>query len=85
MKIIDRLKDGCKDKNYFISVYDDGIYIINYESIKLISEKIVKIKFNSFSVIIKGINLRVKRKAKYDLELSGKFTSMEIDSELHNN
>ena len=85
MKIIDRLKNSYKDKDYYISVYNDGIYIMNYESIKLVNNNLVEVLFKKFIVIIKGSDLKIKRKDKFDLELSGNFSSMEINSESHFN
>ena len=81
MKIIDRLKNSYKDKDYYISVYNNGIYIMNYESIKLVNNDLVEVLFKKFIVIIKGSDLKIKRKDKFDLELSGNFSSMEINSE----
>ena len=81
LKIIDRLKNSYKDKDYYISVYNNGIYIMNYESIKLVNNDLVEVLFKKFIVIIKGSDLKIKRKDKFDLELSGNFSSMEINSE----
>ena len=48
MKVIDRIKYGFYNKDYFVSVYPNHIYIINYKSIIDFSSEIVKLSFLNF-------------------------------------
>ena len=81
MKVIDRLKYGFYNKDYFVSIYPNHIYIINYKSIIDFSNEIVKLSFLNFKLVIKGKDFKIIRKNKDELDITGLFSSMEIINE----
>ena len=78
MKIIDRLKNGYHNKSYFISAYDNSVYLINYKEILNISDTTIMVRFNNFKLIIKGKDFRIIRKSNIDLEIKGIVSNMEM-------
>jgi len=78
MKIIDRLKNGYRNKSYFISVYDNSVYLINYKEILNISDTTIMVRFNNFKLLIKGKDFRIIRKSNTDLEINGLVSNMEM-------
>ena len=78
MKIIDRLKNGYRNKSYFISAYDNSIYLINYKEILNISDTTIMVRFNNFKLLIKGKDFRIIRKSNIDLEIKGIVSNMEM-------
>ena len=78
MKIIDRLKNGYRNKSYFISAYDNSIYLINYKEILNISDTTIMVRFNNFKLLIKGKDFRIIRKSNTDLEIKGIVSNMEM-------
>ena len=54
MKIIDRIKNSVVDDDFFLGIYKDHIYIVNYQSINDFSDKKVKLKINDSFMNIFG-------------------------------
>ena len=81
MKVIDRLKYGFYNKDYYISVYPNHIYIINYTSIVDFTSELIKVSFSNFILAIKGANFKIIRKNSSELDINGFFNSMEIINE----
>ena len=81
MKVIDRLKEGFYKSDYYISVYPNHIYIINYKDIIDFSSSIVKLKFSDFMICIKGMNFKIIRKTNSEIDIKGLFSSVELLNE----
>lgn len=71
MRIANILKDFLYDQKYFISFYDNKLYIYGYEDIYLLTKTSIYIKFIDFNIKIKGDNLNTKRLTKYELQVEG--------------
>ena len=78
MKTIDRLKNYFFDKDYFISIYKNHIYIINYLEVLDFNNNKIKIRFEKFILLINGIDFKITRKNKYEIELKGNISKLEI-------
>ncbi len=59
MKTIDRLKNYFICDEYFIALYKNHIYVINYIDILDFNETTIKIKFKEFIVLISGANFKI--------------------------
>ena len=81
MKAIERFKNNFINNDYFISIYKNHIYIINYINIIDFKSNKIIIRFNEFKLLIKGINFKIVRKNNIELEIIGNFNSMEIVNE----
>lgn len=82
MKIYERLKSGFINKEYYISISSNSIYIMNYKSIISFDNKNIKIAFNSFVLHIYGNDFKIKRKSKLEIVIEGNFSNMEIVNEI---
>lgn len=82
MKIYERLKNNFIDKDYFISISSNYVYILNYKSIASFDSSKIKINFENFGLSIKGNNFKITRKNKVEIEISGSFSKMEIINEI---
>lgn len=78
MKAIDRLKYGFRSKEYFISIYPDHIYVINYKDIIDFTGNNIILEFNDFKLKIKGLDFKIIRKNNCEIDILGFFNSMEI-------
>ena len=81
MKVIDRIKNAIIDDDFFISIYKNHIYIINYDDIIDFSDNKIKlrIKENIFSIYGRGFKLI--RKNTRELDITGFFSKMEMNNE----
>ena len=59
------------DKNYFISFFEDSIYIYNYESIINLSENKITLKIENFTIDIIGNNLKITQMNNIELLIEG--------------
>ena len=82
MKVYDRLKSSFINKDYYISVSNNAVYIMNYKKIITFENKLIKLEFNNFILSIFGYDFKIKRKSKIELEISGDFSKMEITNEI---
>ncbi len=71
MRIYDALKEFLYNKKYFISMYEDKLYVYHYqELIKLNSDEII-LKIENFILSIKGNKLSVSQMTKEELMIQG--------------
>lgn len=81
MKVYDRLRNAFINSDYYISFSKNYFYIINYKEIISFDDRNIKVRFSNFTLIVNGINFKVKRKNNYELEVSGEVSKMEILNE----
>lgn len=81
MNIKNNLINFLYDKNYFISIYEDYIYVYNYiELINIGSEKI-EFKVNDFKLVIIGEKLVLTKMLKNEVLIKGKLMKIGINYE----
>ncbi len=76
MHMKDNLINFLYDKNYFLTFYDNNLYIFNYlELIELGKEKIV-IKMPNFTITIIGSDLYISRLLPKEILIVGKLANI---------
>lgn len=68
-----------KDKNYIIGIYDNSLYIYNYQKLIDFNNKEVILVINNNYFYIGGNNLKIVRLEKRELLINGKITSFRIE------
>jgi sporulation protein YqfC len=81
MHIKDNLINFLYDKNYFISIYDNNIYVFNYEELITLKNDLVILKVLNFYVQINGQELRIKKMSKNEILVSGNVKKVGINYE----
>lgn len=81
MHLSEYLKNFLYDKNYFITFYNNSLYVFNFVKINKISKLVINLEFLEFNLSIKGLNLYIKKMNKSELVIKGTITSMEINNE----
>ena len=77
----DNLINFLYDKKYFINIYDEYIYIFNYqELVSLSSEKIV-LKLETFKLNIMGSVLFITKMLPNEILIKGKVSKVEFSYE----
>ena len=71
MHIKDNLINFLYDKNYFINIYDNYIYIFNYEKLITLNTELIVLKLEKFNIEIKGIKLYIKKMLPKELLIKG--------------
>lgn len=81
MHIKEALINFLYDKEYFISMYDNCIYIYNYqELVELKSDKII-LKMPKFVLNIYGSNLFITKMLPNEILIKGLISNIGIDYE----
>lgn len=79
MNIKQSLINFLYDKDYYITVYEDNIFVFNYLELLDISDNLVVLKLKLFELRILGNNLLVKRLTKEEILICGKIESIEFN------
>ena len=67
MNIFKSLSNFLYDKEYFIALYENEVYVYNYYDIIFLGEEKIILDFAKFNLLIKGQNLLVKQLDKKEM------------------
>ena len=81
MKVIDRIKNAIIDDDFFISIYKNHIYVINYDDIIDFGDNKIKLRINENIFFIYGRDFKLIRKNNKELDITGFFSKMETNNE----
>ncbi len=71
MNIFKSLSNFLYDKEYFIALYENEVYVYNYYDIIFLGEEKIILDFAKFNLLIKGQNLLVKQLDKKEMLIGG--------------
>lgn len=71
MKIIDNIKSFLYDKDYFINIFENYIYIFNYLDLNHFSDKEISLKLENFNVDIIGKDLSIIKMMDKEILIEG--------------
>lgn len=78
MHIKENLTNFLYDQNYFITIYDQYIYVFNYEDLILLTDTKIKLKLTNFILIIEGINLYISKLLPKEILIKGQITNIGL-------
>lgn len=84
LNIFENLKTFLYDQNYFISIYDNNIYVNNYKDILNFTSKLISLKFANFNLEINGENLKIINMQEGELVIRGIFNNINFLYEKYN-
>ncbi len=71
MKIIDNIKSFLYDKDYFINIFENYIYVFNYLDLNHFSDKEISLKLENFNVDIIGKDLSIIKMMDKEILIEG--------------
>lgn len=71
MNIKYALENFLYDKDFFISIYSDHVYVYNYDEIEILTNDKIVLKINNFKVNVIGSNLKIEKLNKKELLIEG--------------
>lgn len=77
MNIKDIMNDILRKKEYYITLYDNYIYIYNYVDIQMYTDKSIKIQFNTFNLLLFGNNLKIIKFIDHEMLIKGDIIKIE--------
>ena len=81
LHIKDSLKNFLFNLENFITIYENHLHVYNYQKLKKITDEEIILIFDKFMLIIKGINLKLKKMTKQELLINGTILKVEFNYE----
>lgn len=81
MHIKDNLINFLYDKKYFINIYDNYIYVFNYEKLITLTSVLIILKLDNFNIEIKGTNLIITKMMPKEILIKGKIKNVGFNYE----
>ena len=81
VNIYNNIRNFLIDENVLVAVFNNYIYIYNYQKIKKLNNEEVIIKTNSNLVIIQGKELKLKKLMPSEIIISGAPSKVEFKNE----
>lgn len=78
LHINENLKNFIYDLNNYIAIYDNSLYVFNYQDLMLISKTNIILRFNNYKIEIEGINFKINKMTKQELKIVGKINNMRF-------
>lgn len=77
MKAKEFILNTLKDKDYYLSLYQGGLYVYNFESLIIADEKQITITFDNNKYLIQGSNFKIKKLLLNEFEITGDIKKIE--------
>ena len=81
MRMKDNLINFLYDKNYFISIYENYIYVFNYLELISLSDQNITLKLENFQLEITGSNLFITKMLPNEILIKGNFQKVGFNYE----
>ena len=81
MHIKDNLINFLYDKKYFINIYDNYIYVFNYEKLITLTSVLIILKLDNLNIEIKGTNLVITKMMPSEILIKGKIKNVGFNYE----
>lgn len=78
LHINENLKNFIYDLNNYIAIYDNSLYVFNYQDLMHISKTNIILRFNNYKIEIEGINFKINKMTKQELKIVGKINNMRF-------
>lgn len=81
MHINDTIKNFLYDQKYFITMYDEVLYVFNYINLLKINKDEIILEFKDFKLIIWGMNFYITKMTKNEMKIKGIINKVEYKYE----
>lgn len=81
MHIKDNLINFLYDKKYLINIYDNYIYVFNYEKLITLTSVLIILKLDNFNIEIKGKDLVITKMMPSEILIKGKIKNVGFNYE----
>lgn len=78
MNLLSNIKNFLYDQRYFVSFFDNSLYLYGYEKILKFARSEIIVQFSGFKISIKGDELSVKRMLSNEVLISGLIDMVNI-------
>ncbi len=79
MNIVENIRNFLYDKNYYIGLFENKLYVFNYLSLPKFNDIEINIKMNDFMLKITGFNLKIIKMEEKELLITGDIKNIGIN------
>ena len=79
--MFNRINNFIKDNEFIINLFEDKIYIKNYQRLVTLENNYISLYTNKKKIIIKGKNMNLNKILYKELLIIGEFVSIEVIDE----
>ena len=76
LNIKNTIIDFLYDKNYFITMYENFLYIYNFQEIITLTNELIMLSIENFKIKITGSDLKIKKINTSELLIDGNIISI---------
>ena len=76
LNIKNTIIDFLYDKNYFITMYENFLYIYNFQEIITLTNELIMLSIENFKIKINGSDLKIKKINSSELLIEGNIISI---------
>ena len=76
LNIKNTIIDYLYDKNYFITMYENFLYIYNFQEIITLTNELIMLSIENFKIKITGSDLKIKKINSCELLIEGNIISI---------
>ena len=76
LNIKNTIIDFLYDKNYFITIYENFLYIYNFQEIITLTNELIMLSIENFKIKITGSDLKIKKINSSELLIDGNIISI---------
>ena len=76
LNIKNTIIDFLYDKNYFITMYENFLYIYNFQEIITLTNELIMLSIENFKIKITGSDLKIKKINSTELLIEGNIISL---------
>lgn len=76
LNIKNTIIDFLYDKNYFITMYENFLYIYNFQEIITLTNELIMLSVENFKIKITGSDLKIKKINSSELLIEGNIISI---------
>ncbi|MDD2504823.1 MAG: YabP/YqfC family sporulation protein [Bacilli bacterium] len=77
--MLDVINNALKNTNYYICLYENKVYIYNYQEIVSFNHDYIKIALNQNNIKIKGSKMLIKKMHIHELLIEGNIESIKYE------
>lgn len=77
VKIYDALTNYLYDKEYYVALFDDKLYVYKYKELSFLATDKIVIQFDAFVLKVKGNNLIIVKMNKDEFMIQGQINDIE--------
>lgn len=79
--MFNKINNFIKDNEFIINIFEDKIYIKNYQRLVTLENNYISLYTNKKKIIIKGKNMNLNKILDKELLIIGEFVSIEVIDE----